>query len=53
VFALAGAQWQISRTAIFAQASFIPSSSQFLVTKPITSITAGVRYNFGTSIEGQ
>ncbi|MES2357855.1 MAG: hypothetical protein V4529_05880 [Gemmatimonadota bacterium] len=53
VFALAGAQWQINRTAIFAQASFIPSSSQFLVTKPITSITAGVRYNFGTSIEGQ
>jgi outer membrane protein W len=53
IFALAGAQWQINRAAIFAQASFIPSSSQFLVTKPITSITAGIRYNFGTSIEGQ
>lgn len=53
VFALAGAQWQINRAAVFAQASFIPSSSQFLVTKPMTTIMAGVRYNFGTSIDGQ
>jgi hypothetical protein len=53
VFALGGAQWQIRRTAIFAQASFIPSSNDFLVTKPITSIVAGVRYNFGSSIDGQ
>jgi hypothetical protein len=53
VFALAGAQWQIRRTAIFVQGSFIPSSNQFLVTKPITAITAGIRYNFGSSIEGQ
>ncbi len=53
VFALAGAQWQIRRTAIFAQASFIPSSDQFLVTKPITAITAGIRYNFGSSIDSQ
>ena len=53
VFALAGAQWQINRTAVFAQASFIPSSSRFLVTKPITTIVAGIRYNFGTSIDGQ
>ncbi len=53
VFALAGAQWQVNRAAVFAQASFIPSSSQFLLTKPITSIMAGIRYNFGTSIEGQ
>ncbi|MEO8946670.1 MAG: hypothetical protein ABI338_09230 [Gemmatimonadaceae bacterium] len=53
VFALGGAQWQISRTAIFAQASFIPSSSTFLVTKPITAIVAGIRYNFGSSIDSQ
>jgi hypothetical protein len=53
IFAMAGAQWQIRRTAVFAQASFIPSSNSFLVTKPITSITAGIRYNFGSSIDSQ
>jgi outer membrane protein W len=53
IFALVGAQWQIRRTAIYAQASFIPSSDQFLVTKPITSISAGIRYNFGSSIDSQ
>jgi len=53
VFALAGAQWQINRAAIFAQGSFIPSSSDFLITKPITSIVAGIRYNFGSSIDSQ
>lgn len=53
LFALVGAQWQIQRAAIFAQASFIPSSDQFLVTKPITGITAGIRYNFGSSIDDQ
>ena len=53
IFALAGAQWQIRRTAIFAQASFIPSSNDFVVTKPITNIVAGIRYNFGSSIDSQ
>lgn len=53
LFALVGAQWQIRRTAIFVQGSFIPSSDQFLVTKPITSISAGIRYNFGSSIDSQ
>jgi len=53
IFAMAGAQWQVRRTAIFAQASFIPSNDQFLVTKPITSIVAGIRYNFGSSIDTQ
>ncbi|MDQ2890673.1 MAG: hypothetical protein M3R65_09015 [Gemmatimonadota bacterium] len=53
IFAMGGAQWQIRRTAIFAQASFIPSSNQFLVTKPITAIVAGIRYNFGSSIDDQ
>lgn len=50
IFALLGAQWQVRRTAIYAQASFIPSSDQFLVTQAITSISAGIRYNFGSSI---
>lgn len=53
LFALVGAQWQIQRTAIFAQASFIPASEQFLVSRPITGITAGIRYNFGRSIDDQ
>ncbi|MEO7216680.1 MAG: hypothetical protein ABI026_00625 [Gemmatimonadaceae bacterium] len=53
IFALLGAQWQVNRTAIYAQASFIPSSDQFLVTKTITSISAGIRYNFGSSISDQ
>ena len=53
IFALAGAQWQVRRSAIFAQASFIPSSNQFLITKPITTIVAGIRYNFGSSIDDQ
>lgn len=53
IFALVGAQWQIRRTAIYAQASFLPSSDQFLITKPITTISAGIRYNFGSSIASQ
>lgn len=53
VFALGGAQWQLHRTAIFAQASFIPSSNSFLITKPIVTLVAGLRYNFGSSIDGQ
>jgi len=53
IFALVGAQWQIRRTAIFVQGSFIPSSDQFLITKTITSISAGIRYNFGSSIDSQ
>jgi hypothetical protein len=53
IFGLVGAQWQVGRTALYAQASFIPSTDQFLVTKPITSISAGIRYNFGTSIADQ
>jgi hypothetical protein len=53
IFGMAGAQWQIRRTAIFAQASFIPSNDQFLITKPITSIVAGIRYNFGGALDSQ
>ncbi len=50
-FGLAGAQWQVRRTAIFAQGSFIPSSSSFLITKPIAAFVGGIRYNFGSSID--
>jgi len=53
LFAIVGAQWQIHLTAIYAQASFIPSSGQFLVTKPITALSVGIRYNFGSSIDSQ
>ena len=53
IFGMAGAQWQIRRTAIFAQASFIPSNDKFLITKPLTTIVAGIRYNFGSALEGQ
>jgi hypothetical protein len=53
IFAMLGGQWQVRRTAIFAQASFVPSSSEFLVTKPIATIVAGIRYNFGSSIDEQ
>jgi hypothetical protein len=50
-FVMGGAQWQIRRTAIFAQVTAMPSNANFLVTKPVTTITGGVRYNFGTSID--
>jgi hypothetical protein len=53
IFVMLGAQWQVRRTALYAQASVIPSSDQFLVTRPITNISAGIRYNFGSSIDRQ
>ena len=49
LFALAGAQWQVSRTAIFAQASFVPASGAFPITKPMPTFVAGVRYNVGSA----
>jgi hypothetical protein len=30
--------------------TLMPSDSQFLVTRPVTSFVGGVRYNFGSSI---
>lgn len=51
LFFLGGAQWQVGRAAIFGQLSAAPSHGSFLITKPITTITGGVRYNFGSSIE--
>lgn len=47
---MGGAQWQVGRAAIFGQLSATPSNGAFLITKPITTITGGVRYNFGSSI---
>jgi hypothetical protein len=51
VFLMGGAQWQVRRAAVFGQVTMTPSDSQFLVTRPTTSFVAGVRYNFGSSIE--
>lgn len=50
VFLMGGAQWQVRRAAVFGQVTMTPSDSQFLVSHATTSITAGVRYNFGSSI---
>lgn len=51
LFLMGGAQWQVGRAAVFGQLSAAPSKGTFLITKPITTITGGVRYNFGSSIE--
>jgi hypothetical protein len=51
VFAMGGVQLQLRRTAVFGQFTAAPSQSAFLISRPLTSITAGVRYNFGSSIE--
>lgn len=51
LFFLGGAQWQLGRAAVFGQLSATPSNGNFLITKPITTITGGVRYNFGSAIE--
>jgi len=49
-FLLVGGQWQHGKAAVFAQLSSTTSSDQFLINSPITQITFGVRYNFGSSI---
>ena len=51
VFAMGGLQLQIRRAAMFGQVTAAPSNSSFLVTRPVTTFTAGVRYNFGSAIE--
>lgn len=48
---MGGVQWQTRRTALFGQVSSSPRNNDFLINKPITTITGGVRYNFGSSIE--
>lgn len=51
VFALGGAQWQVRRVAVFGQAMLLPPASDFLLSGQTTMFTAGVRYNFGSSID--
>lgn len=51
VLLMGGAQWQVRRTALFGQVTFSPSDNQFLISGPATMIVAGVRYNFGSSID--
>jgi len=53
VFLMGGAQWQLNRAALFGQVTVAPSDSQFLVSRPTTMIVGGVRYNFGSSIDGE
>jgi hypothetical protein len=50
---MAGAQFEMRRLAVFAQASFVPSSSSFLLgDSSLGFFEAGVRYNFGGAREG-
>lgn len=51
IFAMGGGQWQTKRLAIYGQLTLMPATSDFLVSKAITQISAGVRYNFGSSID--
>jgi hypothetical protein len=51
VFLMGGAQWQVGRAALFGQISTIPGSDRFLVTNAITSVSFGIRYNVGSSID--
>lgn len=51
IFAMGGGQWQTKRLAIYGQLTLMPASSDFLVNRAITQISAGVRYNFGPSID--
>lgn len=49
---LGGAQADLSRLAIFAQASITPDAGELLIGRnPIVGIQFGVRYNVGTSID--
>lgn len=50
-FVMFGGQWQRQRVALFGQISLSPSTDQFLLNSSMTSISFGVRYNFGRSIE--
>lgn len=53
VFLMGGAQWQLHRAALFGQVTVSPSDNQFLVSRPVTMLVGGVRYNFGSSIDRQ
>ncbi len=50
---MGGVQFEMHKLAIFAQASFVPSSSSFLLgDKSLGFFEGGVRYNFGGAREG-
>jgi hypothetical protein len=51
VFLMGGGQWQHQRVALFGQVTVIPGSNGFLIDTPITQLSAGLRYNFGSSID--
>ncbi len=49
---LGGAQAELSRLAIFAQATVVPDAGKLLIARnPILGLQFGVRYNIGTSID--
>ena len=49
---MAGAQLQRKRTAFFIQETVLPGGGDFLVRSALSFFEIGVRYNFGSSIEG-
>ena len=49
---MAGAQLQKNRTAFFVQETVLPSGGDFLIRSALSFLEFGVRYNFGSSIEG-
>ncbi|MDQ6718058.1 MAG: hypothetical protein M3Z17_06890 [Gemmatimonadota bacterium] len=49
---MAGAQFQVKRTAIFVQETVLPSGGDFLIRSAMSFFEVGIRYNFGSSIEG-
>ncbi|HEY8165720.1 MAG TPA: hypothetical protein VIF83_09230 [Gemmatimonadaceae bacterium] len=53
VLGMGGVQFEMRRLAVFAQASFVPSSSSFLLgDSSLGFFEGGVRYNFGGAREG-
>jgi hypothetical protein len=53
ILGMAGLQMQFHKLAVFGQASFSPSSSNFLLNNSALGFyEGGIRYNFGTSREG-
>jgi hypothetical protein len=50
---MGGAQFQAKRTAFFVQESILPSGGDFLIRSAVSFFEIGVRYNFGSSIEGR
>jgi len=52
ILMLAGAQFQVKRTAFFVQETILPSGGDFLIRSALSFFEIGVRYNFGSAIEG-